>query len=101
MKVKGEWLKRGHCEYENDVGHWVRRGPRGPCFLTDAIKRAQRPEEAVRGLLPPRYLLGALLGSKEPVMHSDLASRCLSSDPEKRLVGKGCSGCDSDQQRTD
>lgn len=63
MKVKGEWLKRT-LRYENDVGHWVRRGPRGPCFLTDAIKQAQRPEEAVSGLLSPRYLLGALLGSK-------------------------------------
>lgn len=42
-KVKGEWLKRT-LWYENDVGHWIRRGPRGPCFLTDAIKRAQRLE---------------------------------------------------------
>ena len=53
MKLKGEWT----LWYENDVGHWVRRGPRGPCSLRDAIKWAQRPEEAVRGL-------GALLGSK-------------------------------------
>lgn len=63
MTVKGEWLKRT-LWYENDGGRWVRRGPWGPCFLTDAIRRAQRPEEAVTGLLPPRYLLGALLGSK-------------------------------------
>lgn len=53
MKLKGEWT----LWYENDVGHWVRRGPRGPCSLRDAIKRAQRPEEAVGGP-------GALLGSK-------------------------------------
>ena len=64
------------------------KGAMGPCFLTDAIRRAQRPEEAVTGLLPPRYLLGALLGSKWSLRCiPDLASRCLNSE-EKEARGQ-------------
>lgn len=80
MQMKGEWRRRA-LWYENDTGHWVRRRPWGPCFLIDVIKWAQRPEEAGTGLLPPRSLLGALLGSMLSLRRApDLASRRLSSE---------------------